>query len=232
MGWDTSRFPEDPDPELICCICQGVLEDAVVSPCEHVFCSICVKEWLKESETCPNCRRKINEKDLRQVIPLVKNLISRLKIFCDYKEKGCQEITTIDRLHQHLRRCIFAPSKQLQEPRKGKSFVKTVFSSFKKTMKSSSKTNHCMFFDSYKPLTLVPVSQLILFMFNLVKTLLVFCWVIAILLSVFDLLLTCFWTLFVGSRYFAKYLAENYSVITLINCSNVSWSFNPPQLDN
>ena len=154
MGWDTSRFPEDPDPELLCCICQGVLEDAVVSPCEHVFCSICVKEWLKESGTCPNCRRRINEQNLRQVIPLVKNLINKLKIFCDYKEKGCDEITTIDGLQQHLKRCIFAPSKRLQEPEKRKSLAKTIFSSFKKSLKSSSKTKHCRFSDSHKPFNL------------------------------------------------------------------------------
>ena len=102
MGWDVERFPENPDPELLCCICQGVLKDALVSPCEHVFCSVCVKKWLKEKPQCPNCRFQMSERDLKEVIPLVKNLISKLQIFCDHKERGCTEITTIEELQQHL----------------------------------------------------------------------------------------------------------------------------------
>ena len=63
MGWDVERFPENPDPELLCCICQGVLKDALVSPCEHVFCSVCVKKWLKEKPQSPNCRFQMSERD-------------------------------------------------------------------------------------------------------------------------------------------------------------------------
>ena len=37
MGWDVERFPENPDPELLCCICQGVLKDALVSPVSPFF---------------------------------------------------------------------------------------------------------------------------------------------------------------------------------------------------
>ena len=112
MGWDTDRFPKNPDPELICCICQGVLKDALVSPCEHVFCSNCLKDWLKQKPECPNCRFQMSERELKEVIPLVKNLISKLEIFCDYKERGCTEITTIEELQQHLRSCNFAPSEE------------------------------------------------------------------------------------------------------------------------
>lgn len=224
MGWDTNRFPEDPDPDLLCCICQGVLEDAVVSPCEHVFCSVCIKEWLKESRTCPNCRRNMNGKHLKQVIPLIKNLISRLKIFCDYKEKGCEEITTIDGLQQHLRQCNFAPSKRLQESGKGKSLRKTIFSSFRKNLKPSSKIKHCMSSDSYNLLTSVPVSHLSFSTFNPFKA---------------ESLLFCFlcltYYLFVSQYYLKrtdKYVAKNYNVIIQTNRSDLSPNLNPLQLDN
>ena len=150
MGWDTSRFPENPDPELLCCICQGVLENAVVSPCEHVFCSVCAKEWLKESATCPNCRHQMNERDLKQVLPLLRNLISKLKIFCNYKEKGCKEVTTVDGLQQHLVQCPFAPEKKMVDAEEGKNWAKTIFPDFKWLSKFKSKFKYCIFYDSCK----------------------------------------------------------------------------------
>ena len=145
MGWDTSRFPDDPDPELLCCVCQGVLENAVVSPCEHVFCSMCVKEWLKKSATCPNCRQQMNERDLKQVLPLLRNLISKLRIVCKYKEKGCEEVTTIDGLQQHLVQCPFAPEKMMAEPEEGKNGIKAIFPDFKWLPKFKSKFKHFIF---------------------------------------------------------------------------------------
>ena len=33
MGWDVDRFSGEIDSELVCCICTGVLEDPVESPC-------------------------------------------------------------------------------------------------------------------------------------------------------------------------------------------------------
>ena len=168
MGWDTSCFPEDPDPELLCCICQGVLENAVVSPCEHVFCSKCAKEWLQKSATCPNCRQEMDEKDLKQVLPLVRNLISKLDIFCEHKEKGCEVVTTVDRLQQHLGQCRFAPEKRMTEPEEGQNWTKTISSNFKRLPKFRSKIKHCIFYVSYKKnVSLLIYLSLFLFFFLL-----------------------------------------------------------------
>ena len=145
MGWDTSRFPEDPDPELLCCVCQGVLENAVVSPCEHVFCSVCANEWLKKSATCPNCRQQMNERDLKQVLPLVRNLISKLDIFCEHKEKGCKEVTTVARLQHHLEQCRFAPEKRMAEPEEGNNCTKAKLPDFKWLSKFQSKIKYYTF---------------------------------------------------------------------------------------
>lgn len=166
MGWDTSRFPEDPNPELLCCICRGVLENAVVSPCEHVFCLMCAKEWLRKSANCPNCRQRMNERDLKQVLPLVRNLISKLDIFCKYKEKGCKEVITIDRLQQHLVQCPFAPEKRMADPEEGKNWAKTIFPDFKWLPKSRSKIKCCIFYDSCKKIDSLLFYYLPLFSFS------------------------------------------------------------------
>ena len=52
-----------PTSSAICCIC---LEDFSNSdkkvnklPCHHIFHKKCIREWLKNNETCPECRCKI-----------------------------------------------------------------------------------------------------------------------------------------------------------------------------
>ena len=109
MGWDVDRFPGEVDLELVCCICTGVLEDPVESPCRHVFCSRCVKPWVDKNSTCPQCRGTTYQKDLKPVLPILKNIINKQKICCEYKENGCGKVVTIDALQRHLEMCSFRP---------------------------------------------------------------------------------------------------------------------------
>ena len=47
MGYDVTRFTDQPvDGEFLCSICLGVFEDPLQSPCGHVYCSACIKNWL------------------------------------------------------------------------------------------------------------------------------------------------------------------------------------------
>lgn len=111
MGWDVDLFPETVDSELICSICTGVLDEPVETPCRHVFCSSCVKPWLNTKTTCPQCRNLTYPKDLKPVLPLLRNILNKLKIYCENKEKGCQEITTIEGYQKHFKNCSFGKVK-------------------------------------------------------------------------------------------------------------------------
>ena len=44
-----------------CCVCYDVLnlENSVVTPCNHFFCSGCFFRWLQTKDTCPMCRYDI-----------------------------------------------------------------------------------------------------------------------------------------------------------------------------
>ena len=107
MGFDIDRFP-DVNHELICCICTGVLEDPIESPCRHVFCSDCIKTWLSTKKTCPSCRSAVRRRDLRPVVLMLKNIISKQRMYCDNKAKGCEEIVELEQLTGHVANCKFS----------------------------------------------------------------------------------------------------------------------------
>eukprot|EP01112_Ceratiomyxa_fruticulosa_P012890 TRINITY_DN3593_c0_g1_i1.p1 TRINITY_DN3593_c0_g1~~TRINITY_DN3593_c0_g1_i1.p1 ORF type:complete len:198 (-),score=23.85 TRINITY_DN3593_c0_g1_i1:87-680(-) len=46
---------ESPRGENECAICLD-RESTLVLPCSHSFCSECLEEWKKKSDTCPFCR--------------------------------------------------------------------------------------------------------------------------------------------------------------------------------
>ena len=108
MGFDIVRFPEV-SRELICSICAAVLENPVELPCRHVFCSQCISRWLDTNHSCPNCRRNVRIRDLKSALPLLKNIIGKLKIRCDFVQRGCTEIVELERLGAHTSVCPFSP---------------------------------------------------------------------------------------------------------------------------
>jgi hypothetical protein len=45
---------------LACPICMEDSEENIILPCDHAFCSECIKKWLlKNANTCPNCRKSV-----------------------------------------------------------------------------------------------------------------------------------------------------------------------------
>ena len=75
--YDIEKFDPAPDPDLVCCICQCVLDKAVECPCRHVFCQGCIERWLTNRHTCPTCRKRTMKQDLQPVLPLVQNMLNR-----------------------------------------------------------------------------------------------------------------------------------------------------------
>ncbi|MFH4974018.1 hypothetical protein AB6A40_000727 [Gnathostoma spinigerum] len=59
MSLDNSKEckMESRDP---CCICLGPLSDEThLSCCPHLFCYLCLTEWIKMKPCCPMCKRPI-----------------------------------------------------------------------------------------------------------------------------------------------------------------------------
>jgi DNA repair protein RAD16 len=52
------------DPFLYCSLCHEPIEDPVESKCKHIFCRMCVENYLQQNEentkiVCPICQRPL-----------------------------------------------------------------------------------------------------------------------------------------------------------------------------
>ncbi|XP_068682376.1 E3 ubiquitin-protein ligase NRDP1-like [Montipora capricornis] len=109
MGYGLNRFVTHVDPNLLCSICAGVLEEAVITPCGHSFCNECLHTWLDRPNTnsCPSCRSGVSERDVIPVLAL-RGMIDGLAVYCDNNENGCKMVLKLDKLTTHLQVCEFA----------------------------------------------------------------------------------------------------------------------------
>ncbi|CAG5136019.1 unnamed protein product [Candidula unifasciata] len=51
-----SNFVELMEMELQCAICNELFIKATSLNCAHVFCKLCIGQWMKVKKECPNCR--------------------------------------------------------------------------------------------------------------------------------------------------------------------------------
>ena len=116
MGWDTKRFidPESIQDDLMCCICQEVLEEPVQAPCEHTFCQKCIQRWLDQGqETCPEDRKKLDLKSLQPSLRVTRKLLDKLTIRCKNQVDGCPlmcKMEHMQKLVQHEEKGCLAES--------------------------------------------------------------------------------------------------------------------------
>ncbi|CAB4040163.1 E3 ubiquitin- ligase PDZRN3 [Paramuricea clavata] len=111
-GYDDSRFEKAVDAHFHCSICYNVLKEPMMCRNnEHIFCRGCITEHLTvNSHTCPECNEDLTVETLRKA-RLVSNILSELKIKCDYSNRGCHEFIRLEELDSHVENCGFAPVK-------------------------------------------------------------------------------------------------------------------------
>lgn len=58
---------KDFDSLLRCHICKDILNIPVITPCSHTFCSVCIRDYLRNGndENCPLCLNDLNDSLLR-----------------------------------------------------------------------------------------------------------------------------------------------------------------------
>jgi hypothetical protein len=111
-GYEDSRFEQAVDAHFHCSICYNVLKEPMMCRNnEHIFCRGCITEHLTvNSHTCPECNEDLTVETLRKA-RLVSNILSELKIKCDFSNRGCHEFIRLEELDSHVENCGFAPVK-------------------------------------------------------------------------------------------------------------------------
>ena len=103
------NFVIDPSEDFLCPICTKVLVNPHVTDCcgQH-FCEQCLTKWFQRGKICPHCR-STNFTHIRY-LPL-KRKINDLQVYCSNRKDGCTTITSVSRLDDHLRECLYATVK-------------------------------------------------------------------------------------------------------------------------
>ena len=110
-GYDDERFEQTVSQTLHCIICTNVIKDPVMCQRnEHLFCRACITIHLMYSSTCPSCMEPLTVETLRQASRTVINLLSELKIRCEFFDRGCGKFVQLEDLERHVADCGFAPA--------------------------------------------------------------------------------------------------------------------------
>ena len=110
-GYEDERFEQIVSQTLHCIICTNVIKDPVMCQRnEHLFCRACITRHLVNFHTCPTCMEPLNVETLRQASRTVVNLLSELRIRCEFFDRGCGKFVQLEDLERHVADCGFAPA--------------------------------------------------------------------------------------------------------------------------
>ncbi|CAB4033779.1 RING finger 151-like [Paramuricea clavata] len=109
-GYEDELFQHPVGPSSHCGICYNVVKDPVMCRHnEHLFCRACITRHLMNSQTCPSCLEPLTVDTLSQPSRTVMNLLSELKIRCQFFNRGCEKFIELGNLDRHVTDCGFAP---------------------------------------------------------------------------------------------------------------------------
>lgn len=113
MCIDSRQFRSDVHNDLICPICLGVLcVDCLVDENDHAYCKKCIVRWLRKGNSkCPIGNENIDRNRLKPIIRIVKNILSDLKVCCQYQVVGCTKVMKHEDYYKHENECQFRPIK-------------------------------------------------------------------------------------------------------------------------
>ena len=94
--------------ELSCGICHEIFVNPVVLRCcRQTYCRTCIEEWLNHHNTCPNDRQLLSLEDLLPPPRALINIVDNLRVYCPYRQYGCEEELTKSEFERHVKDCPF-----------------------------------------------------------------------------------------------------------------------------
>ena len=105
----TSPVPCD----LQCPICSDVLQNPVVTPCQHLFCEHDLLQWFvrapddqgdKPSQRCPQCNTVCAPDSIQPAGRIINNILGDLERRCAHPD--CNWKGTADNYERHCKSCV------------------------------------------------------------------------------------------------------------------------------
>lgn len=94
---------------LTCSICSNIVYKPYLLVCKHLFCSKCIIDWCKQSNTCPLDRLVIHDIDKLQYNNDIMNKINNMKYKCVNYKQGCNWSQTLlhynNSVKKHIKNC-------------------------------------------------------------------------------------------------------------------------------
>jgi hypothetical protein len=100
--------PDNISEHLHCAMCMDVFDEPVCGRCGHSFCKSCYDDWLRQHDTCPTCRAKVQRKHLHKDIT-AERFLNDLVVRCDHL--GCAWDGSIEQLKSHVKECEHHPDR-------------------------------------------------------------------------------------------------------------------------
>ncbi|XP_054153477.1 uncharacterized protein LOC128952157 isoform X2 [Oppia nitens] len=121
-GYDCDRFVNlslADRAELTCSICQDIFCCPVIAQCcLQTFCEDCINNWLSTNNTCPYDRKTLTSATLSRPPRVMVNMLGKLKIKCDFRDKGCKEVISLEDLSNHVIKCRYNVQKEIKKCKK------------------------------------------------------------------------------------------------------------------
>lgn len=110
---DVNSFDGQVDEDLICPICNKVLETPSSSRCGHIFCDQCLGKATEKCIDCPKCGQALTpiandaEKEAEELLAA---RLGKLSIRCTHQSHGCTAVLAWLDLDQHAENeCQYRP---------------------------------------------------------------------------------------------------------------------------
>ncbi|XP_033116365.1 TNF receptor-associated factor 3-like [Anneissia japonica] len=112
-GLDYTFVEGNVSDDLTCGVCLLAVRRAVQAPCGFRFCEACIKGRTPgcdggENLLCSNCEEKFAEEEIAPDHH-ARRKMSKAKIYCPHKDRGCSETFTLKELGRHLEFCNYFP---------------------------------------------------------------------------------------------------------------------------
>jgi hypothetical protein len=84
-----------------CPLCEGIYSNPVVDACGHVYCKVCIMQYMETTTLCPISGNQLDEKSFTMLV-IVNNILEKQIVQCKNRNFYCEWVGKLCELAGHL----------------------------------------------------------------------------------------------------------------------------------